>query len=325
MGNIADFTPARGDVVDAADVAPTRVKRGGAFVDPLATPNKSFPRPDPVADSLLSRVFAGRRPRVNDPSFVGRGADNVPLSTDDIFGYFRDVDGEIKPTTWGEIDEAFGFNPNLLGGLTADEIEKLRRDLYNQIDNVNFAATPEGVVAFDGLPDTTKRGRGGGGGGAGPVEPIFIPQDANSVREQIRNYVIATTGTGNTALIDIGMAAFTQSEKQRFTQRETADIDPWQAMKESIRGTSAYKAVHSLRPDSVDEMEWVTGRQAKLRQLGISAMRAEGAGISAAISGSTDEALTGQARIVQVEGTGRLLQAHRESLKQSANAALGLV
>jgi len=185
-----------------------------------------------------------------------------------------------------------------------------------------------GVLDFMPKPDMEEEeiGRGARGRRA-PEPPIFRPEDEAAIREQVRNYVVATTGTANEVLINRAVIVFKDRNREAFDSAVAggSKVDPWQAVKESVRESAVYRAVHGQRPDSVDELEWVTGRQAKLRQLGLSAVRAESAGVDAAISGSTDEALTGQARIAQVEGTGRLLQAHRESLKQSANAALGLV
>ena len=165
----------------------------------------------------------------------------------------------------------------------------------------------------------------GSGRGSGAVEPTFIPQDPATVREQVKAYVVATTGTANEDLINQGVKTFQTKNKEAFDKRESQTIDAWAAVQSGVRASAKYKAIHQLRPDSVDELSYVTSRQAKLRQLGVSDARAEGLGISAATAGATDEALTSQAQTAQVGGTGRLLRSQRESLKQSANAVLGLV
>lgn len=162
-------------------------------------------------------------------------------------------------------------------------------------------------------------------GGGGAVAPTFIPQDPDEVREQVRNYIVAITGTADEALITAGVATFQSTNKKAFGKRESQTISPWQAMKEQVRLSTPYKAIHALRPDSVDEMDWVTSRQAKLSQLGISDARAQQLGVNAAIAGASDEALTGQAKMAQVSDTGRLLAGHRNSLKRTASAAMGLI
>lgn len=287
--------------------------------------------------SLMNRVLTGTRDRTVTSSFRGDIAESLFTTGNDIFGYFRDFDGSIQSTTWAEIltllgpvDEngvPKGVSPDTLRDMTDFEIGQLRRDLYNQFPGAGFALTADRVASLDGLGGLglTSGGGSGRGSGSGAIAPSYIPQDPAALREQIRNYVVATTGTLNASLVDAGVASFGVADKERFNKRETANIDPWQAMKDTIRGTTEYKAIHQLRPESEDEMSWVVGRQAKLRQLGLSAERAETFGIAAAQAGATNEALTGQAEIAQQQGTGRLLEAHRESLKRSASAALGLI
>ena len=80
-----------------------------------------------------------------------------------------------------------------------------------------------------------------------------------------------------------------------------------------------------MRPDSVDEMDWVVDRQAALRQIGLSGRRAEEVGIEMAAAGATTEALVLGGSIAQQVGTGRQLQVMRDKLKRSAGAALGVV
>lgn len=163
-----------------------------------------------------------------------------------------------------------------------------------------------------------------GGGRGGAAAATFVPQDEATVREQVRNYIINVTGTSDERLIALGVKEFMSRDRASFGARDTQGIDPWQAMKEVIRATQAYRDVNDARPDSVDEMDWVTTKQAKLRSLGLSAARAEDVGIDQASAGGSDEALIGAGQIAQQQGTGRLLESHRASLKQSASAVLGL-
>jgi len=162
---------------------------------------------------------------------------------------------------------------------------------------------------------------------SGPVAPVYSPPDEAVAAEQVRNYVVATTGTANQQIIDEATKVLMAKDRESWNARINgeAQIDAWQATKESVRSSRAYGAVHSGRPDSVDEMEWVTGRQAKFRQLGLAAPAAEVAGINAAISGATDEALVKSAQVTQMGDTGRLFRQQRESLKQSATAATRLL
>jgi len=163
-------------------------------------------------------------------------------------------------------------------------------------------------------------GRGGGAAAA-----TFAPQDERTVREQVKAYVIATTGFANEALISAGISAFMEADRVAFDVRDTERIDPWNAVQEVIRASPAYKAINALRPDSVDEMDWVAERQHTLRQIGLSGQRAEEVGIELSIAGSANEATVLGGSIAHQVGTGRQLQIMRDKLKRSASAALGVV
>ena len=165
-------------------------------------------------------------------------------------------------------------------------------------------------------------GRGAGGGAASAA---FAPQDERTVRDQVKAYVIATTGTANEAIIKAGIDAFMEADRVAFNVRKTKRIDPWNTVQEIVRESTAYKTISALRPDSVDEMDWVVDRQAALRQIGLSGQRAEEVGIELSAAGATTEALVLGGSIAQQVGTGRQLQIMRDKLKRSAGAALGVV
>ena len=167
-----------------------------------------------------------------------------------------------------------------------------------------------------------------GGSGSGPAAPTYQAPDKALVRENMKAYVVATIGKADESLITAATNEYLKKDKARF-QAASADaandIDPMLAAQAIVRKSEQYISVQGNRPDSVDEMEWVVERQAKLRNLGLGARRAEDLGITAAKSGATDEALIGAAQVAQQADTGRLLRSHRESLKQSASAAMRLV
>lgn len=302
--------------------------------------------------SLMQRIMDGSASRTAATDYRSRlfGGSDGPRNFSNFGGIADDqvlvVDPDGRTYTWSDIKEYYkegGYtrtdldsngNPILLGydeagapvystytfdpSMTIDEwydgyAQRWGMDINEQGQQTTFGDTGSGS------------GSRGGRGGSGAADATYIAPPANTVREQIRNYVIATTGTANQSIIDQGVAAYMAKDREAFDKRESESVDPWQFAKETVRGTKDYKAIHEGRPDSVDEMDWVTSRQAKLRQIGISDARAEQLGVNAAIAGSTDEALVGQAKAAQVADTGRLLQQHRDSLRQSAVAAAGLI
>lgn len=168
-------------------------------------------------------------------------------------------------------------------------------------------------------------GGGGSGGGSGSGRGEYVAPNKDVVREQIKAYVVATTGTVSNQVIDAAVAKYMEASKRAFDLAGKQDINPYFEAQSVVRDSAAYKSVNALRPESIDEMEWVTQRQAKLQQLGLSGRRSEALGISQSIVGSNDEALVGAAEISFAQDTGRLLQHQREKLKQSASAVLGLM
>ena len=167
---------------------------------------------------------------------------------------------------------------------------------------------------------------GGGGGGRGVAGPTYQAPDSATVRENMKAYVVAVTGTADKDLIERATNEYLAKDKARFQASDAPqDIDPLQAAYGVVRNSAQYKTIHTLRPDSVDEMEWVVDRQAKLRQLGLSGQSAERLGIKQAQAGATDEALVAAAGMQFNADTGRLLAVQRDGLKRSASAALRLI
>ena len=180
------------------------------------------------------------------------------------------------------------------------------------------------------LPDLYGGGSSGGGGGrAAAPAPVYVGPDEAAVRDQVKAYVVATTGTARPDLIDRATSALLAADKTNFDRQVAGtagnQIDPAQAMKDVVRSSAEYETIHSLRPDSVDEMEWVVGRQQALRQIGLSSQRAETLGIKQAQVDANNEALVDAAEMQFNADTGRLLRSQRERLKQSAVAAVSLV
>jgi hypothetical protein len=151
-----------------------------------------------------------------------------------------------------------------------------------------------------------------------------VAPDPAQIEDYVKSYVVAVTGRAHEDLIQLGVDAFLDADRKGFNS-ETQQFDPASAMKNVVRGTDKYKAVNDARPDSVDEMEWVSSRQGKLRQLGLSATLAEEVGIEQAMAGGATEAVQRAGEVAQVGATGRLLQSQRQRLKNKAIAAARLM
>lgn len=212
-------------------------------------------------------------------------------------------------------------------GVVPNWWEKSREELFDIAQDmrpdVEFSVYPNYGAGDDQINIDTQTGGGGGGGGRGALRAPFVPTDPAAVRDQVKAYIVATTGTNRPDLLDHALGVFQAAERQNYDAQ--GGIDPWTKMTEYVRGTSVYRNIHELRPDSVDEMDWVTEPQAKLKQLGLSAQAAEGLGIAQATVGAADDALIEAAQMTQVQRTGRLLDSQRQSLKNKARAVANLV
>lgn len=242
---------------------------------------------------------------------------------DTVIGYWwSEYDWQWWPVTLSEIWEASGNTSLSMSQAFTYANEVL--DLPLRYVKPTDGERPKDElyrVEGSGRSDSTSGGGGRGGGAAA----TYVRPDEKAVLEQVKSYVVATTGTADQDVIDSAIAAYMKADKQSFEQRDKQQIDPWTQMQGTVRQTKQYKAIHQLRPDSVDEMDWVTGMQGKLRQLGLSAQRAEELGMAQAQAGATDQALMQAANIQSVSGTGLMLQQQREQLKRSASAVARLI
>jgi hypothetical protein len=165
-------------------------------------------------------------------------------------------------------------------------------------------------------------GSGSGSGRRGAAAPVYQAPDEGAVRESVRNYVVATVGTDNERIIREATKAVMRADRAAW---DGQSVDPTQVMKDTVRAFDEYQAIHQQRPASVDELQWVTQPQGKLRQLGLSAEQAENLGIAQAQAGASDEALVRAGAIKFQQTTGRTLDVKKKSLQNSMRGALSVL
>ena len=307
---------------------------------------------DPVGSTLLSRIFNSSRQTTSKHGYYDprlgtyvppgspinvKGADTGGdyVGGDSTIGWYQDPNtGEwIRVTPNGIRSTGADFPANL----TQREAE----EWVSRVPGVVGFPTGENGELLDITETGSGSGSGSGSGRAAPqfLAPNYMPPPEEQVRDQVKAYVVATTGTARKELIDQGVREYLAADRANYDAQVTAErgrvlnqtvstitsTDPWSAVKTAVQGSSAYKVIHNLRPESVDEMEWVTSRQGKLRQLGLSAEQSERLGIMQSQAGSNDEAIVDAAEMQFNADTGRLLSSQRDSLKRKASAVLGLV
>ena len=261
--------------------------------------------PTPKTDSVLG------------PEVTGSPTDGAILGF-----WWSEYDWQWYPVTLGEIRESVGNDALPINDARTYASEVLGLNLRLSIPNGAGRPSDESYRYDASGRDEAPRGRGSGGGGASQT---YVPPDEAAVAEQVKAYVVAVTGTNNPSIVEAAVAEFMSADKKAFESRDTTDIDPWTAMQAYVDATPEFKQIHQLRPESVDKMDWVTQPQAKLRQLGVSAARAEELGISQAQAGATDADLVRAAQMNEVSSQKQLLSSQRDTLKSKVGAVARMI
>lgn len=109
----------------------------------------------------------------------------------------------------------------------------------------------------------------GGGGGGGFGGPVYRAPDKRVVEDFVKGAVVSLIGSiPDDEMVD-GMVDLYMTDHRRNFDSETEEIDPSQSVKEAIRNTEQYQAIHQLRPESEDERAWVAQRRQAAAQGGL--------------------------------------------------------
>ncbi len=167
-------------------------------------------------------------------------------------------------------------------------------------------------------------GSGGGLGGFGSVGPVYQAPDEDAVKEALQGFQVAVTGQLEEELLDEAVATYLTTHKKDFDDTG-AQHDPFVAAKKIIRGSASYKDIHELRPESENELAWVTTQQGRLRTLGLTSAQSEQLGIKLARVGASQEAANDAGSVAFLKATGRVASDQRDSLKRSARSVMSLL
>lgn len=184
------------------------------------------------------------------------------------------------------------------------------------------------VEITGGLPDSQDLFRvdrdPSGGPGGGARGPVYQAPDRDAVEEFLQTFQVATTGQLEQGLLDQAVDSYLTTHRQDFDDKNQRH-DPQVAAYNVIRNSTSYKDIHELRPESENEMQWVTGQQARLRMVGLNSEESQRLGIQLARVGANAEANKDAANQAFLGTTGRVAKDQRNSLKKSASAVLGLL
>ncbi len=250
----------------------------------------------------------------------GGGANRILrefIRNDDIVA--RTSDGQA--IRYGDLVTAHpGFWPPG-GQLTFGEFNKELQGYGTWLED-NF-----GGGGDDGFNPTIGGGGSGGGGGrgGGASGPTYVKPDERLVRDAVEARLVALTGVNDKAQIDNLVDTYMSEHKRAFDKRETEQIDPMRTVTGKIEGMAEYKAVHQLRPDSEDPMQWIATRQGALLRAGVSVQRSNDQAIQQATIAATADDAARAGEFNTFNATGRLLPGFFQNVQNSARSALQLL
>lgn len=144
-----------------------------------------------------------------------------------------------------------------------------------------------------------------GGGGFSAPEPVYTPPDRREVRDQVRGILVALVGTADNQRLERLTDKYMSAHKRAWENPEIG-LEPRMDVYEDIRKSADYKNIHKLRPDTVEEADWVGTRTYLGERYGLSANRAQSFGINQAVAGTAQGDLEDAAAMYQVADSGRL-------------------
>ena len=142
-----------------------------------------------------------------------------------------------------------------------------------------FAGTAPPQFNYDPKPT------GGPNYGSVPSAPVYAPPDRREVRDEVRGIMAALVGFADKPRLEGLTDVYMASHKKSWENPELG-LSPSADVYERIRQSSDYQRIHELRPDTVEEADWVSQRVYLGEQNGLSATRAQRFGVQQATAGA---------------------------------------
>ena len=184
-----------------------------------------------------------------------------------------------------------------------------------QVDQAAYAACVAGggdptfcmIIASFTAEDTTASGGGYG--------PRYDAPDVNLVRDSVRGVLIALLGEADPGRIEAGVNLYMSNDRRAFYG---AAVDPSESVRLQIRGYDEYKRRHALRPDNIDETDWIPAQASKLMSAGVRASAVDERAMIQAQVGVTPARAGEAAFISEFQQTSRPLPEFFQRFKNAA-------
>jgi len=134
-----------------------------------------------------------------------------------------------------------------------------------------------------------------GSSGSGVAAPVYVPPDRRNVEDMIRGQMARLLGRADEASLQKYTDLYMLKHREFTFDNPASGLDPSAEITEQIRKRSDFKRIHELRPDFVNEDEWVTMRQQYGVQAGLTANQAEQFAINQATVGTAAPSLSAAA------------------------------
>lgn len=179
---------------------------------------------------------------------------------------------------------------------------------------------------FDFLLRQLQGGRGGRGrrGGGGRAAPVFVGSVRADIEEQMRMYLISMVGQADDGRIKQLADLVQNIERHNFDNpAEPRSIDS--EVRTVVRNYDDYKRIHELRPDNVDEAQWISSQAGALLRAGLDPQFVDQRAIQAAQVGASQDDVASFANVATVQQTGRALPGFVNNFRAAAQAIAEIV
>lgn len=157
----------------------------------------------------------------------------------------------------------------------------MRRLYQSGMTNLAFPEPTREDAIAEWLRREDEQRRRGSGRGSGRV---YRMPDPEQVKDNVRTLVRRLIGRADDTQVNRWKDTFLAAHRYNF-DNPSQYKDPQTAVLNGIRGTDAYKQIHAMRPDTVDEMVWLGRYSSAFEQVGLASDMVDDAAIDSAIGG----------------------------------------
>lgn len=108
--------------------------------------------------------------------------------------------------------------------------------------------------------------RAAAGGRGGANAPVYRGPDEGLLGDSIKAMLVKMVGRSDLGRISALSQLYLQDDRRAF---DGASVDPGQSVREAIRTYADYQVIHALRPEMVNEDEWITKQFTGLMNAGV--------------------------------------------------------